>query len=195
MMHNKEKGLSIVDLANGERIGMAAVEITTVPHSCILQKQFANDVNFDAKYKQEMARLLSGVFQNYKNASSGCKDISLEILWTTQEVKNQTYKASITLHLVIRAIGNNDADIESEIQSLMQTCKSTLSAGKYDYKNADINELLSRVRNINGQSVKAIVKNERLENLQNNLLPFCFVFERIPTTENDLSGIVNSLIM
>ena len=114
-VHNNEKTISIVDLANSERIGMSAVEITTVPHLCILQKQFANDVNFDTKHKQDMVRLLSGVFQNYKNAFADCKDISLEILWATQEVKNQTYKASISLYLIIRAIGSNDVDIENEI--------------------------------------------------------------------------------
>jgi len=35
-MHNKERVLSIVELANGERVGMAAVEITTVPHMRVL---------------------------------------------------------------------------------------------------------------------------------------------------------------
>ena len=188
------KYISITELANGERIGMGAVEITTVPHLAILQKRFTNECNVDAEYKQDMARLLSEVFQNYKNAPDGCKDISLEILWTTQEVKNQPYKASINLHIIIRAIGNNDADIEHAIMPLMRICKATLDFGKYDYRDIDATELTSRVRNINNQSVKAIVKSERLENLQNNMLPFCFAFDKIPTTENDLSRIVSSLI-
>jgi len=34
--------VSITELANGERVGMGAVEITTVPHLSILQKRFAN---------------------------------------------------------------------------------------------------------------------------------------------------------
>ncbi|MDR2731830.1 MAG: ATP-binding protein [Fibromonadaceae bacterium] len=186
--------VSITELANGERIGLGAVEITTVPHLSILQKRFSANANIDTEYKQDMARLLSEVFQNYKNTSNGCQDISLEILWTTQEVKNQPYKASINLHIIIRAIGSNDADIENTIKSLMQICKATLDFGKYDYRDADINELVSRVRNINNQSVKAVVKSERLENLQNNMLPYCFAFDKLPETENDLSRIVSSLI-
>ena len=31
-MFSKNKHISIVDLANGERVGLGAVEITTVPH-------------------------------------------------------------------------------------------------------------------------------------------------------------------
>jgi hypothetical protein len=186
--------VSFVELANGERIGLSAVEITAVPHLSILQKRFSAAANIDTEYKQDMARLLSEVFQNYKNASGGCNDISLEILWSTREVKNQPYKASIALHIIIRAIGSHDTDIENTITSLMRICKATLDFGKYDYRDAEINELVSRVKDINNQSVKAVVKSERLENLQNSMLPFCFVFDRVPETENDLSRIVSSLI-
>jgi len=116
---NTQKTISITNLANGERIGLGAVEITAVPHLSILQKRFVAEANIDAEYKQDMARMLSEVFQNYKNASGGCRDVSLEILLTTQEVKNQPYKASISLHFIIRAIGSNDAEIENTIVSLM----------------------------------------------------------------------------
>ena len=47
---------------------------------------------------------------------------------------------------------------------------------------------------LNNQSVTAIVKCEQLENLQNQMLPFCFAFDKIPAIENDLSRIVSSLI-
>ena len=185
---------TISDLASGERIGLGTVEITTVPHLSILQKRFSAIANIDTEYKQDMARLLSEVFQTYRNASNGCQDISLEILWSTQEVKSQPYKASIKLYLIIRAIGNNDTEIDNTIASLMRICKATLDFGKYDYRDVDFKELASRVRSINGQSIKAVVKSERLEVLQNNLLPCCYAFDRIPVTENDLSRVVSSLI-
>ena len=76
MVTNSKQHISFTSLANGERIGLAAVEITTVPHLSILQKRFATVVNIDIEYKQEMALLLLEVFQNYKSASAGCKDIS-----------------------------------------------------------------------------------------------------------------------
>ena len=189
-----KKTISITDLANGERIGLTAVEITSVPHLSILQKRFSAVDNIDTEYKQDMARLLSDIFQNYKNTVNNCHNISLEILWSTQEVKNQPYKASITLHIILRVIGSNDVDIENSLLSLMQICKATLSFGKYDYRDVGIDGLLSRVRSINSQSIKAVVKNETLELLQNNLMPYCFSFEKIPATENDMSRIVSSLI-
>ncbi|GHU48375.1 hypothetical protein FACS1894200_05310 [Spirochaetia bacterium] len=193
-MAKEKQFISIVELASGEHIGLGAVEITAVPHLSILQKRFSAAANIDVEYKQDMMRLLSEVFQNYKSTAGGCRDISLELLWSTHEVKNQPYKAAITLHIIIRAIGNNNAAIENTITHLMRICKATLDFGKYDYRDADIDELISRVKKINNQSVKAVVKSEGLEVLQNNLLPYCFAFDRIPVTENDLSRIVSSLI-
>jgi len=194
MRINVERKHSFADLANGERVGLGAVEITTVPHLSILQKRFTAVANMDTEYKQDMSRLLSEVFQNYKNASIDCKDISLELLWSTSEVKNQPYKASIALHMIIRAIGSNDAEIENTITSLMRICKATLDFGKYDYRDVGFDELASRVRQIKDQSVKAVIKSEQLEMLQNNIMPYCFAFDRIPVTENDMSRIVSSLI-
>jgi len=187
--------ISVTELQNGECIGLSAIEITTVPHISILQKRFtASAANIDTEYKHDMARMLSEVFQNYRNASGGCEDVSLEVLWSTVEVKNQPYKASITLHIIIRAIGNTGANIENTITSLTRIIKATLDFGKYDHRQADIDGLMARVRNINGQSVKAVVKSERLEVLQNQLMPFCFAFDKLPETANDLSRIVSSLI-
>ena len=185
--------ISYATLQNNEKIGVGVIEITSIPHMSILQKRLPNTANIDTEYKQDMARLLSEVYQNYKSAVNSCQDISLELLWSTQEVKNQPYKASITLYIVIRAIGDNETDIEHTISMLLRICTSTLDFGKYDYREVGINELLSRIDKLNCQSVKAVVKNERLENLQNNLMPFCFSFERIAVTENDMSRVVGAL--
>jgi len=181
-------------LASGERIGLGAIEITSVPHLSILQKRYTTVTNIDTEYKREMARLLSEVFQNYKTASDTCRDVSLEILWSTHEVKNQPYKASIKLHVIVRAIGNSESEVEATVKTLMRICKATFEFGKYGYRDVGTDELTQCVRNINDQSIKAVVKNESLENLQNNIIPFCFSFERIPETENDISRIVSSLI-
>jgi len=193
-MSTKDKNIGKVLLENGERVGLGAVEITAVPHVSILQKRFSAIANIDTEYKQDMARLLSEVFQNYKNNSNGCGDVSLELLWSTREVKNQPYKASISLHIIVRVIGNDDAAIEDTVTSIIRICKSTLDFGKYDYRDADLDGLASCVQNINDQSVKAVVKSESLEHLQNNLLPNCYTFDRLPITENDLSRLVNALI-
>ena len=186
--------VSYAALQSDEIIGIGIIEVTAVPHVSILQQRYTNAANIDTEYKQDMARMLSEIFQVFKNASSDCQDISLEILWSTQEVMNQPYKASVSLHLIVRAIGSSTPVVESRITSLMRICEATLEFGRYDYRHVEAGDLLNRVLMINDRSIVAVVKSERLENLQNQLMPFCYAFDKIPETDNDLSRIVNALI-
>ncbi|MDR2546408.1 MAG: ATP-binding protein [Lachnospiraceae bacterium] len=182
-------------LTTNERIGIAAIEITAIPHVSTLQQRSAETASITTEYKEDMGRLLAEVYQLYRDfAVGGCADVALEILWSTREVKNQPYKAAITLHLIIRAIGESDTVIGESISSLMRICKATLDFGKYEYREVSIDELTSQVKAINAGAVKAVVKSEELANLQNHYLPFCFTYDRLPVTENDMSRIVSSLI-
>lgn len=191
------KLISTVELASGEIVGMGAIEITSIPHVSILQKRYDSTLNIDMEYKQDMARLLSEVFQNYKinyNSRNNLKDISLELLWCTQEAKNQTYKADIKLFIIIRAIDDSAAGAESVISSLIRILSATLDLEKYEYRNVSYDEVSSYIQNVDDSSINAVVKEERLENLQNYVLPYCFSYDKLPITENDLSRIVNSLV-
>jgi hypothetical protein len=191
---NNKVSVSYASLENGEKAGLSVIEITTIPHNSILQQRNKNIPNIDTEYKQDMVRMFSEVYQNYKNTTNGCHDISLELLWSTKPVKNQPYTASIAIHIIVRSIGSNNADIENTITSVMRTCKATLEFGKYGYREITYVELASHIKNISDESVNAIIKNENLENLQNSLMPYCFAFEKVPVTENDLSRICNTLI-
>jgi DNA helicase HerA-like ATPase len=181
-----------VEMQNGEFVGLNAIEITAIPHISVLPKRFPNIPNIDTEYKQDMGRLLSEVFQLYKNI--GRQDIALEILWATETVNNQPYKASIKLYLITRCIGVNQNNINDTISMLMKICQATLDFGKYNYREINSNELITRVSAINNQSVKAVVKAETLENLQNTALPYCYTYGKIPFSEEDLGRIVNALI-
>jgi hypothetical protein len=186
--------IEITSLQGNERVGIGVIEITAVPHMSVIQSRFTAMQNIDTEYKHDMSRLLSEVFQNYKNNVNGCQDISLELLWSTHEVTNQPFKASVSLHIIVRSIGNSDDIVTEAIKSILRICKATLDFGKYDYKEIGYGELEPIVKGINDQSVKAIAKTERVENLQNTLMPYCFAFDKMAETENDLSRIVNALI-
>ncbi|MEI6513125.1 MAG: DUF87 domain-containing protein [bacterium] len=196
-MDDKMNIISSLPLATEEIVGFGAIEILSIPHVSVLQKRFTVIPNIDTEYKQDMARLLSEIFQNYKlndDGASGLKDISLELLWCTEEAHNQPYKANIKLFIIIRAIDDTVTNAEHRVNSLLQICKASLSFGKYEYRSISFAEFHSRVQKIDDQSIIAIVKEERVENLQNPILPFCFAFAKLPTTENDLSRVVNALI-
>jgi hypothetical protein len=186
--------VSCVELANNEQVGLSIIEITSIPHFSILQKRFPSFANLDVEHKHDMSTLLAEVFQNYKNNSNGIfNDVALEILWLSEEVKNQPFKAAIKLYLIARAIGQSEKNVENAVAILMRICKATLDFGKYEFNEISYSQLQPKIAKVGSNNVSAVVKTETLENLQNGLMPVCFAYERLPVTDNDLGRIVNTL--
>jgi DNA helicase HerA-like ATPase len=185
---------TFVELENGEQVGLSVIEITSIPHYSILQKRFPAFSNLDVEHKHDMATLLAEVFQSFKNNSDGIfSDISLEILWLAEEVKNQPFKAAIKLYLIVRTIGQSDSNTTTALATILQVCKATLDFGKYEYRHMSYEQLKLKISKLNNESTAAVIKTENLENLQNSLMPVCFSYEQLPATDNDLGRIVNTL--
>ena len=184
-------------LINGEIVALGCLEITAIPHISIIDEINSALSDIIEKYKSETIALLNEVYQSYRSFSSASgysKDIAFELLWTTNEVKNQPFKAEIKLHIIIRAIDNIESTAKESVSSILSLFKSTLTIQRYDFAEVSYNELSKTIASIKDTSVKAIVKEETVESLQNQLLPYCFVYDRIPVSNNDLSRIVNVLI-
>lgn len=188
--------ISIEELSNGEKIALGAIEITAIPDISIINDNPNITAEITEKYKIEFCGLINEIHQTYKNLSYSAgypRDISVELLWSTQKVENQPFNATISLHIVVRAIDKNDDDAASTVETIIKLCTSTLSLQKYDFDLVSFSQLSSIVANINDSYINAIVKEERVENLQNQILPFCYSYDRFPISRSDLSKIVNVL--
>lgn len=189
--------ISTVKLVNGEIIALDSIKITSIPHISIIDDR-PNAINeIVEKYKTEMASMLGEIYQTYKSISYAAgysKDISIELLWTTQAVQNQPYNATISLYIVVRAIDNSEASAKNSVEALIKLCQSMLALQKYEFQEVNYDTLSETILRINDTQIKAIVKEEKAESLQNQLLPFCYSYDRLPISNNDLSRIVNVLI-
>lgn len=189
--------ISTESLTNGEQIALGIIEVTSVPHISIIDDTQNAIVEVTEHYKTEMGSLLNEIFQSYKTASMSVgysKDIALELMWATTEVKNQPYKAQIRMFVLVRAIDADVRTAKETVASLLKLIRSTLSLQRYDFKDLSYTDILPIISKTSDSSIKAIVKEEKTENLQNQLLPYCYSFDRIPLSNNDLSRIVNTLI-
>lgn len=189
--------ISTESLTNGEIIALDTLEIVSIPHISIIDDRENAITEIVEKYKNEMGSMLGEVYQAYKSMSYAkgySKDISVELLWTTQAVQNQPYNAQIRLFVVVRAIDNDAESATQSVASLIKLCQSTLSLQKYEIQEVEYSALADSVIHINDTNIRAVVKEEKAENLQNQLLPFCYSYDRIPVSNNDLSRIVNVLI-
>lgn len=184
-------------LTNGDTVALVAVEIISVPHISIIDDRENAAAEVIDRYKKEINSLLGEIYQVYKDLSRVdgiSKEISLELLWVTQAVANQQYKAQIRLFLIVRIIDSNSDAAKVSAERLMGLCKSTLDLQKYTFADSRSEELLQIMSQIDDSGTRAIVKEERVERLQNQLLPYCYAYDKIPVSGNDLSRVINDLV-
>lgn len=180
---------------SGERVGLGILQINSIPDESIIPRSNAEEA-VGQIYKAGFANLLSQIYQTYRlhrNVSGGYQEMSLELLWLTKPVRNQPYAAGIDLYMIMRAIDSSDEAIAATVSDMLEACKATLELQRYEYSQICYAQLADAVRGVADDEVIAIVKEERLENLQNQILPLCFSFDRFPITDQDLSRIVNTL--
>ncbi len=196
-MIGKTQKYKITELVNDELAGMGILEITTIPDISILRDSPADATDYVQKYKQDFANLLAEIFQTYQvgyTAAEAHKDISIELLWLTQKAHHQPYKANIRLFFIFRAIDDSQFTLLSTLREIESICISTLALKKYDYRPLAQEEFVSLLGSISKERVSAVVKGERVENLQNQLLNACYSFDRFPETDQDLARIAAALV-
>lgn len=149
------------------------------------------------KYKNEMGSLMDEIYQAYKssvNGSNNLSDVSVELLWVTEGVQNQPYNAQIRLFVLVRAIDQSLDKAKELVEAIISMFTSTLTLQKYDFCEVEYENIIRVLNNVDFSSAKAVVKEEKIENMQNMVMPVCYGFDKLPSTKSDLSHIVGVLI-
>ncbi len=189
--------MNVIQINSGEYIGMRVLAIKSIPHISILSENSTPQEHIE-HYAKDMANLLSEVYQQYKEMykqGSQNTDIALEISWVNEVVPNQPYKAKIHLYLILRSIHRIQEQADKTLQVLLGLIKATLDSGRYEYEECNFSEYYAIFKDVSNDGIQAIVKEERIEDLQNSYLPACYAFDKLPTDYQDLSRIANILIM
>ena len=96
--------------------------------------------------------------------------------------------------MVLRSLAGDKETAVSIVERLMNSCNSMLKMYQYGTKEVDSDAIGVQINNLSVQSIEALVKDERIENLQNQMLPNCYAFDRFNGYAHDLGAVVNSLI-
>ena len=166
--------ISVESLTDGEVIALDIIEITSIPHISIIDERSNVIDEIVEKYKNEIISLLNEIYQSYKTYSYSAnyaKDLSIELLWMTKAVQNQPYNAQINLYIIVRAIDGEPSKAKESVETLVRLCQSAFSLQKYECQEIPYSSLSAIVSHINDTNIRAIVKEEKAENLQNQLLP------------------------
>lgn len=200
---NERTGLStaidILKINSGEHIGLAISEVRTIPHISILSEDLSAEARnrIIERAAADMSNLFSEIYQQYKEQykSEGiAPDMSLELIWTTEAVENQPYQASIRLFILTRCIHKDANRAEQLVRMVSKMISATLDSSLYEHSECTASDFSRRFSPLCRNSCHAIVREERIENLQNSYLPYCYAYDLFPTDYKDLSRLANILI-
>ena len=189
--------MDAIQIKSGEYVGFRGLAIKSIPHISILSENNTLQEHID-HYAQDMANLLNEVYQQYKEMfkqKGQNPDIALEVCWVTEAIANQPYKAKINLFIILRCIHRVQQQADQTLQILLGLMKATLDNNRYEYEECQFADYYSMFKSVCNGGSQAIVKEERIEDLQNSYFPACYAFDKLPTDYQDLSRIANILIM
>ena len=189
--------MNVVQINSGEYIGIKILRIKTIPHISILIKNVSTPEFVITSYAQNMSNLLTEIYQQYKDLYThigDVPDISLELVWLTEDVINQPYKANIQLCFVLRCIHRDQLQLERILKIVIDLLQATLNSDKYEYEELGFDDFNKMFNKVSFGKARAIVKEERVEDLQNAYFPVCYAYDMFPLDYQDLSRITNILI-
>lgn len=188
--------ISCIETNNGEFIGAAILEVTSVPHVDILRDGHATTADIENEVRLSFGNMLSEIYQSYRAvvAYNNSAEVSVESLWVTEPVLNQPYKAKIRIFIIARSIDFSQERVYENLDRMASACEAALKLNKYGVAELDANSLTTLLGKVPSQTVCSIVKDERVEMMQNQMLPACYAFDKLEASAHDLSAIVNSLI-
>lgn len=146
----------IVQLNNGMSIGVRIAEITTIPYYELIDKNLdrANQAN-----QIFFAQLLNGF---YRKSDDGYA--SLELMLSSSRVDNQTYKAQVKIHFIIRQMGDSEDEINEKLDSFENTFKNEFTDNFFDIrfldKDSELDAFEKHIREISTSSLMSVAKRE-----------------------------------
>ncbi len=189
------KKISFMEISSGEYVGVCSIEITSIPDISIISSGYQDHTDIEKEYMNNFSSLASEVFQNYKYiiSQNSNAEISMELLWVTEPVNNQPYKAKIRPFLVIRAISGDQSSAQAIIEQIYSLYESSLRLQKYGFEEIEFTRLTEIISGVQIEDGIAIVKDEREENLNTQFLSAVYSIDVFDSYAHDMSSIMNEL--
>ena len=179
----------LITLGNGIYGGFRAAEIISIPTS-----ELIDSVKEIAKRKNQtfFQQVLSGA---HRWGSQG--EISVELMFTSTAVSNQTYKAQVRLFLIMRKLGYSLKEVQTALDSFEQAIANDFGSHFFDVifiKGDRLQEYNRLLQMINTSCVVNVTKREDA-NMTMLMQPGYIYYTYVPTPseENLISDVTNVL--
>ena len=177
-------------LENGMFVGAKIAEITTIPYYELIDRNIdranrANQVFF--------AQLINGF---YRKCDDGMA--SLELMFSSEKVDNQTYNAQVKMHFIVRQMGYDEASVRARLEAFESGFQNEFTDNFFDIRFLNSEEEISAYQRalskIDGSAIMSVSKRE--DELASALSPDGYIYHTfIPTPAEDInvSGLSNVL--
>lgn len=160
----------MIKISSGEYCDYCYIEIEKIPDISILLEQNNTNVSVELyieKIKSGFATVLTEIYQITKDqfdSQSLLQNNSFELLWISEKIENQTYKARIRLFLLIRSIAYSQDELSARLVYLKKIFLSSLLSMKYSVKEYEGS--FPYINTISKLNKTAVVKSDMVGNLQ-----------------------------
>lgn len=149
--------VQVTRMNNGQYIGVTAAEITAVPFYELLH----NDPDRACKINQVLfTQILTGLHRRVEP-----NRVAVEILWQSQPVDNQTYKAQVHQYILLRQMGADANAVQVSLNELQEGIFNDLTGKGYSVKffarEEDYRDFVWQLGQTDATSVLAVSKKER----------------------------------
>lgn len=183
-------------LSSGETCEYVCLEIVKIPDVSILVEQ--NNTQTDVAFYTEKVRsafntILSEVYQITKDSQYDenlRQNNSYELLWYADPINNQTYKAVIRFFLIIRSFDFDAYFLRIKLDSLKNIFIASFTSMKYAVKEGTDLPFINHSTTL---SKAAIVKEDGIGYLQSYVQNQCYVFDKIPISNQGFGMLVDYL--
>ncbi len=183
-------------MSSGETCEYVCLEIVKIPDVSILVEQ--NNTQTDVAFYTEKVRnmfntVLSEVYQITKDSQYDehlLQNNSYELVWYAEPVSNQTYKAVIRFFLIIRSFDYNESSLSHRVNSLKNIFITSFTSMKYTVKETNDLPFLAHSSELRKA---AIVKEDGINSLQSFVQNQCYVFDKIPISNQGFGMLVDYL--
>lgn len=179
--------MAVVKLNNGKFVASSVFEVLSVPS--------AKMINDNEKEAVELTQTAFNKLVSELHKICNANSTAIEILWISEEVKNQTFKAKLHMYFVLRSIGANAQLLQAELAGIQETICTTLNKMKFSTQNVELagSNFSNLIKRVDCSTMFSVVKREEV--VENSYSAGGYYKWNILNTDSadDMSGFVNEL--
>lgn len=174
-------------MKNGKAVGLAVCEVTEIPHFELLH----SDLDRACHLSQVLfMQIVTGFFRR-----SPANLASIELLWQSVPVQNQTYLAQVRQYILLRQMGDSAIEIQNALEEVRQSLANELRGKNFELCFLEqLDAFRAQLGTVDSSAVIAVSKKERYA--QNMLMPnSCLYYNDViePSSDLNIADLTNTL--